>query len=113
MEGEVFVWRYSSIFLVGWEDGNLHWHAFEREVCCALLALCLLPGGGRGFILAFTGSGEIQGVSLFTIGGTRQVVCKSVPLTVFYGEMENVARGYNVVMTGGRRWYMGCLPAAA
>ena len=80
----------------------------SRERFAALLALA----GVHSRFYRFRG--KSMGVSLFTIGGTRQVVVQvgSYPLTVFYGEIENVARGYNVVMTGGRRWYMARLPAA-
>ena len=83
MEGELFVWRYSLLFLVGIWVGNLHWH-LRFAACCLAFLLC--SPGGRGFILAFTGSGENP-------RGCPFLRCKSVPLrlTVYryymYGEM--------------------------
>ena len=101
MEGKVFVWRYSSIFLVGWEDGNLHWHAFERA---GLLPCSAWRCMGAGSFSLLPVPGKIHGGVPFydrrNEAPQRRWWCKSVPLTVFYGEMENVARGYNVVMTG-------------
>ena len=62
MEGEVFVRRDSSLFLVGIWVGNLHWHL--REV--ALPLLCIYLAGSFSKLAI---PGKIQrGGSLFTLG---------------------------------------------